>query len=102
MGDVLAFARLAEAVALDRARQDDGRLPGGLDRRLVGVVHLHRIVAAEAKPLQLFVRQMLDHVEQPRIGAEEVLAHVGAVFDRVLLILAVDDLPHAAWRAGRP
>ena len=38
---------------------------------------------------------MLDHVEQPRIGAPEVLADVGARFDGVLLILAVDDLAHA-------
>ena len=99
--DVLAFARFAESVALDRAGEDDGRLPLVLDRRLVGVVDLDRIVAAEAQPLQLLVRQVLHHVEQPRIGAEEVLAHVRADFDRVLLILAVDDSRPCAWRAGR-
>src|SRR5262245_27442463 len=38
---------------------------------------------------------MLDHLEQARIHSEEMLAHVGAVLDRVLLILAVDDLTHA-------
>ena len=94
MGDVLAFARFAEAVALDRAREDHGRLAGVLDRGLVGVVHLDRIVTAEAQPLQLVVGQMLDHVEQPRVGAEEVLAKVGAALDGVLLVLAVDDLSH--------
>ena len=94
VGDVLAFARFAEAVALDRAGEDDGRLPLVLDRGLVGVVDLDRIVAAEAQPLQLIVGEVLDHLEQPRIGAEEVLAEVGAVFDGVLLILAVDDLAH--------
>ena len=66
-----------------------------LGRRLVGVVDLDRIVAAERHLLQLVVRQVLDHVEQPRVGAPEVLAHVGAVGDRVLLVLAVDDLAHA-------
>ena len=93
--DVLAFAGLAEPVALDRARQDHRRRALVLDRRLVGVVDLDRIVAAERHLLQLVVGQVLDHVEQPRIGAPEVLADVGARLDRVLLILAVDDLAHA-------
>src|SRR6185295_3476930 len=31
-------------------------------------------------------------VEQARVGAEEMLAHVAAALDRVLLILAIDDL----------
>ena len=95
VGDVLAFARFAQAVALDRAREDDGRLPLGLGRVLVGVVDLRRIVPAEPQPLQLVVRQVLDHVEQPRIGAEEVLAEVGAGLDGVLLVLAVHDFAHA-------
>ena len=77
-----------------RARMTVG-WPVGLDRRLVGVVDLDRIVAAEPQLLQLLVGEVLDHLEQPRIGAEEVLAHVGAVFDGVLLVLAVDDLAHA-------
>ena len=93
--DVLALAGLAEAVALDRAGEDDGRRALVLDGRLVGVVDLDRIVAAERHLLQLVVGQVLDHVEQPRIGAPEVLAHVRARFDGVLLILAVDDLAHA-------
>ena len=82
VGDVLAFAGLAEAVALDRAREDDGRLTLVLDGRLVGGVDLHRVVAAERQLLQLLVGQVLDHVEQPRIGAEEVLADVGAATRR--------------------
>ena len=94
VGDVLAFAGFAEAVALDRAREDDGRLPLVLDRRLVGGVDLDGIVAAEPQLLQLIVGQVLDHLEQPRVGAEEVLAEVGAGLDGVLLILAVDDLAH--------
>ena len=77
-----------------RARMTVGRALV-LDRRLVGVVDLDRIVAAERHLLQLVVRQVLDHVEQPRVGAPEVLAHVGAGRDGVLLVLAVDDLAHA-------
>src|SRR5687768_16978118 len=37
---------------------------------------------------------MLHHVEQLRRLAPEVLAQIGTGLDRVLLILAVDDLPH--------
>ena len=95
MGDVLALTRLAEAVTLDGAREDDGGLSGRFDGCLVGVVDLERVVAAEAKLLQLFIRQVLDHVEQPRIAAEEVIPHVGPIFDGVFLILPVDDLSHA-------
>ena len=93
--DVLAFARFAESVALDRARQDDRRRALVLHRRLVGVVDLDRIVPAERQLLELIVGQVLDHLQQARIRAPEVLAHVGARLDAVLLILAVDDLPHA-------
>ena len=95
VGDVLAFAGFAEAVALDRPGEDDGRRALVLDGGLVGVVDLHRIVAAERHLLQLVVAQVLDHLEQPRIDAPEVLADVGARLDGVLLILAVDDLAHA-------
>src|SRR5208337_2398887 len=38
---------------------------------------------------------MLDHFEQTRIGAEKILAEVGAAFDEILLILPVADLAHA-------
>ena len=93
--DVLALAGLAEAVALDRPRENHGRRALVLDGRLVGVVDLDRIVAAERSFFELIVREVLDHVEQPRIDAPEVLAHVRAVFDGVALILAVDDLAHA-------
>ena len=95
VGDVLAFAGLADAVALDGAGQDDRRLARCARRGLVGGVDLDRVVAAERQLLQLLVREVLDHLEQPRIGAPEVLADVGARFDGVFLILAVDDLAHA-------
>ena len=62
---------------------------------LVSVVDLVRVVAAERQLLQLLVGEVLDHLEQPRVGAPEVLADVGAGLDGVLLVLAVDDLAHA-------
>ncbi len=94
MGDVLPLARFADAVALDRARKNDGRLAGVLDGGLISRIDLDWIVSAERQLLQLLVRQMLDHLDQPRVGAPEMLPDVGARFDGVLLILAVDDLAH--------
>src|SRR5688500_9333911 len=95
VSDVLPFTRLADSVALDRAGEDDGRLSGVLDGRLVGRVHLDRIVAAERQLLQLLVGQVRHQIEQLRIGTPELLADVAAGLDGVLLILAVDDLAHA-------
>ncbi len=94
VGDVLAFAGFAEAVALDRSGEDDGRRALVLDGGLVGVVDLDRVVPAERHLLELVVAEVLDHVEQPRIDAPEVLAEVRARLNRVLLILAVDDFAH--------
>ena len=56
---------------------------------------LRRVVAAEAHRPQLVVAHVLDHAQQARVHAVEVLADVGAAGDRVLLVLAVDDLAHA-------
>ena len=100
--DVAALARLAQAVALDRLGQDDRRRALVLDGRLVGGVDLHRIVAAAASASGAARRvRCSTMLEQPRIGAEEVLADVGAGLDGVLLILAVDDFAHPLARAGR-
>ena len=76
-----------------RARMTVGP-PLCVHRGAIGVVDLHRIVAADAQLLQLVVGQVPHHLEQPRIGAPEVLAQVRAVFDDVALVLAVDDLAH--------
>ena len=94
VGDVLALTRLADAVALDGPGQHHRRHVLGVDGALEGVVDLGRVVAAQRQLLQLLVRQVLDHLEQPRVGAPEVVAHVGAGLDRVLLVLAVDDFAH--------
>ena len=94
MGDVLALASFAQPVALDGARQDDRRRALVLGGRLVGVVDLDRVVPAERQRLQLVVGEVLDHVEEPRVDAPEVLTDVRTRRDGVLLILAVDDLAH--------
>jgi hypothetical protein len=94
MGDVLAFARLADAVPLDGACEDDRGDTLRFSGEFVGVVNLRGVVPAERELLQLFVRQVLDHLQQAGIGAPEVLPDVRARFDGVLLILAIDDLAH--------
>src|SRR5439155_17832536 len=78
----------------DGAREDDRRLTCRADRGAVGGMHLRWIVSTERELLQLLVRQMADHLRELRILAPEVLADVRARFDRVLLILAIDDLAH--------
>ena len=95
VGDVLAFTRLADPVSLDRPRQNHRRLARRFDGGLVGRVDLDGIVSAEGQLLELFVRQVLDHLEQLRVGSPEVLANVLAGLDGVFLILAVDDFSHA-------
>ncbi len=61
---------------------------------LVGGVELAVVVAAAGQVAELVVAQVLDHLAQPRVGAEEVLADVGARLDRVALELAVDGGVH--------
>src|SRR6202008_3608242 len=63
--------------------------------RLVRRVHLDGVVTAQTHASQLLVGEMLDHLQQPRIGSEKVLPEVGAALDEILLVLAVADLAHA-------
>src|SRR5271169_5359400 len=93
--DVLAFARLAESVALDGLGENDGWRSGMVNRSLIGGVHFDGVVAAEAHAGELLVRKMFDHLEQPGIGAKKILPEIGAAFDKIFLILTVRDLAHA-------
>ena len=52
-------------------------------------------MAAAAQLAELVVGVVPDHLQQPRIGAEEVLPDVVAAGHRVLLVLAVHRLVHA-------
>ena len=92
--DVLRLARFAHAVALDRLREDHRRLALVVDRGLIRVVDLERIVAAAVELPDVVVRIVGDKLLQLR-RVEEMLAHVRAVlrFDR--LVLAVDDFHHS-------
>src|SRR4030095_11777120 len=93
--DVPALARLAEAVALDGLREDDGGGAAVLDRRLVGRVHLLRIVPAAREAADLIVAQVLHQLEQIGVLAEEVLSRAIARLHAVELIVAVRRLLHA-------
>ena len=83
-----------EGPALDRLGQDGGRGAFVLDRGLVGGVELAVVVPPRGQVAQVVVGEVLDHLAQPRVGTEEVLADVGAALDRVLLELAVDGGVH--------
>ena len=83
-----------ERPALDRLGQDRGRRAVVLGGGLVGRVELAVVVAAAGQVAEVVVGEVLDQLPQPRVGAEEVLADVGAGLDRVLLELAVDGRVH--------
>ena len=90
----------AHAEALDGLGQDHGGLAAVLHRGRVGGVDLDRVVAAARQRADLGVAQVRDAFAQHRVGAEEVLAHVGAVARLEHLVFAVDGLHHAAAQAA--
>ena len=100
VGDVLALAGLAHAVALDGLGQDHGRLALVRHRRGVGGVDLAGIVAAARQAPDLLVGHAGDAGLELGVLAEEVLADIGAVLGLEVLVLAVDALLHAAQQAA--
>ena len=94
VGDVAPLARLAEAVALHRLRQDHRGRALVAQRRGVGRVHFLGIVPAPCQTADLVVTEMVDHLQQLRMGAEEVLPGIAAGGHDVLLVVAVHRLLH--------
>ena len=95
MGDVLRFAPLAHAVALDGLGKNHRRLSCVLHCRRVGGVDLVGIVAAAVQAPDVVIRHRRDHLQQFGVLAEEVLAHIGPVLGLERLVLAVDAFLHA-------
>src|SRR5713101_2431552 len=94
VGDVLAFADFAQAVAFDGARQDDGGRALVLDGGAVGGVDLARVMPAQAEFAKGLVGNFFDQFQQARIASEEMLADVSAGLDNEFLIFAVNDFAH--------
>ena len=97
VSDVLAFARLAKPIALNRFCQNDRRRSCVIHRCPKRSVNFDRIVPAQPHARQLLVRKMLHHFQQSRIGAKQVLPEIRSALDKILLILAVADFtqtPH--------
>ena len=91
--DVLRFARLAHAEALDRLGEDHRRLALVVDRHVKRRVDLVRVEAAAVEVPDLVVGPVGDEgLELRRI--EEMLADVGAVLALEGLVLAVDAFHH--------
>ena len=95
MRDVAPLARLAEAVALDRPREDDGRLAvrlaGGLERG----VDLDRVVPANRSFSICSSVISATRAARRGVGPEEAIARIRPGLDRVHLPLPVDGLVHA-------
>ena len=89
------LAAVAQTVSLDRLHQDDRRRPLGLHGRLVRVVHLQGIVSAPPQMLQLGIGQVLHHLLEIGMDAEELVPYILARRHAVLLVLAVHRLVHA-------
>jgi hypothetical protein len=83
-----------EQPALDGVGQDDRRLTRVLLRGVERCVDLAVVVAASGETLDLLVGQVLDHLAEARVGAEEVLPVVGTGLDRQGLELAVGRTVH--------
>ena len=64
-------------------------------RRLVSRINFARIVAAQPQPPQRLIWQRFHKLQQPRIAAKEMLAHVRARRNHELLVFAVYQLAHA-------
>jgi hypothetical protein len=90
VGGVAGLDLWAEGPPLDGLGQDDRRRTAvGIGGQLVRRVQLPVVVPAAREGLQLLVGQVLDEAAQARVGAEEVLADVGAGLGGVLLEVAV-------------
>ena len=81
MRNVFAFARLAEAVALDRLGEHDRRLAFVVHGGFVGGIHFARVMAAAQQFANLLVGQVVHQFEQLGIFAEEMFARVAARLD---------------------
>ena len=95
VGDVLAFPRFAEPIALDGARENHGGTAPVVHGRFVRCVNLARIVPAKTQAAQGLVRKRLDELEQTRITAKEMLANIRAGGHHQLLVISVHRLTHA-------
>ena len=93
---VARLARLAHAEALDGLHQQHGRGALVFLGILEGGVDLVRVVAAAGQAPDVVVGHVRHHLQQLGVLAEEVLAHVRAVFRLVVLIFAVDGFHHHA------
>ena len=95
VGGVLGFGGGAEGVALDGLGENHCWLARGARGLGIGGVDLEGVVPAAVQAHDVLVGEVLHHVEQARILAEEVLAGVFAAAAGVVLVFAVDNLVHA-------
>src|SRR5690606_10976611 len=101
MGDVLALAGLAHAVALHGFDEDDRRLALVSHRAVVGGEDLPRVVAAAAQRPDVGVGPVLDERRRLRVLAEEMFADVGAGPRAERLVVAVERLVHQLAQPAR-
>ena len=96
VGNVLAFTGFTQTVAFDCLGENDRRSAFVIEGGAIGCVHFNRIVPAQPHPRKLVVGKMLNHLEQTRIGAEQVLPEVSPALHEKFLILPVSDFTQTA------
>ena len=95
VGDVFAFPGLPQAVALDGAGQDHRGGAPMPDGRMIGRIHLFRVMAADAKAPELIVGKVGHPFEQFGVFAEKVASQIGAAPDDIVLPFPVHVFVHA-------
>src|SRR5690606_16073005 len=95
VSSVLRFGRVTKGITFYGFRQDHGRLAIGLDRLSIGSINLERIVSTAVQLHDVIIRQVLDHLQQLRTLAEEMLASIGATTAPVVDVFTVHNFVHA-------
>ena len=98
MSNVLTFTGFAETISFNGLGKNDGRSTLVVDRSAISGMHLNRIVPAQPHAGKLIIGEMLHHLQQPRIGAKQVLPEVRSTFDKEFLILTICNLAQPLYQ----
>src|SRR5258708_5560396 len=90
VSNISALTAFAQAIALNRARKNNGGRTRMLHGRLVRGINFSRIVAALPQRPQSLIRNILDHFQQAWVGAKNILPNIRTRFDDKFLRFAVD------------
>ena len=94
MAGIRSLSRSAHSKALDRLHQQHSRLTLVIHRRMIGSVHLEKVMTTPLQFPDLVVGHIRDHLQQFWVFAKELIAGVGATLVLEILVLSVYTLLH--------